>query len=172
MSLVKAKDESRALVGNGSATAYASGVKIFEFEPVNGYNKDGEMIEGLLAFIEVDESGEQLFSEPGKDWTANLLYWSSIHKDAKDSKGKILAQSNFGKNLHELFLKQLKTKTAKALMLKALQESFESSLGNPTDYIELTLECVDYEGKTATGEPKAKKLMRVLNARFVTLAKK
>lgn len=169
MSLVKAKDESRALLGNGSATAYASGVKIFEWEPVNGFNKDGEVVEGLLAFVEVDESGEQIFSEPGKDWTANLLYWSSIHKDAKDNNGKIHAQSNFGKTLHELFLKQLKTKTAKTLMLKALQDTFGQTLGDPTDHLELTLECVDYEGKNLSGEPKPKKLMRVLNARFVTL---
>lgn len=169
MSLIKAKDASRALVGNGAATAYASGIKIFEFEPVNGFNRDGEVVEGLLSFVEVDNEGNQIFAEPGKDHTANLLYWSSLHKDAKDNSGRVIPQSNFGKNLHEAFQRQFSTKTAKALMLKVLQDTFGQSLGEMTSHIELTLECVDYEGKTLTGEPKAKKLMRVLNARFVTL---
>ena len=169
MSLIKAKDASRALVGNGAATAYASGIKVFEFEPVNGFNKDGEVVEGLLAFVEVDSEGRQIFGDAKKDYSANLLYWSSLHKDVKDANGHILSQSAFGKNLHELFQRQIDTKTAKALMLKALQETFSSSLGEQTSHIELTLECVDYEGKTLNGEPKAKKLMRVLNARFVTL---
>lgn len=169
MSLIKAKDECRALVGNGAATAYASGVKVFEWEPINGYNRDNEMVEGLLSFVEVDDQGNRIFADKTKDYSANLLYWSSLHKDAKDNSGKIISQSNFGKTLHELFQKQFTTKVAKTLMLQALQTTFGQSLGDPSDYLELTLECVDYEGKTITGEPKTKKLMRVLNARFVTL---
>ena len=169
MSLIKAKNESRALVGNGAATAYASGVKIFEWEPINGYNRDHEMVEGLLSFVEVDDQGNRIFADKTKDYSANLLYWSSLHKDAKDSNGKIISQSNFGKNLHEVFQKQFTTKVAKSLMLKALQDTFGQTLGDPTDHLELTLECVDYEAKNLSGEPKPKKLMRVLNARFVTL---
>lgn len=169
MSLIKAKDECRALVGNGAATAYASGIKIFEWEPINGFNRDHEMVEGLLSFVEVDDQGNRIFADKSKDYTANLLYWSSLHKDAKTSDGKIISQSNFGRNLHESFQKQFSTKTAKSLMLQCLQTTFGQSLGEPTPHIELTLECVDYDGKTLTGEPKAKKLMRVLNARFITL---
>lgn len=171
MALVKSEATARARVGNGSESVYSPGkvTRLFEWSPVDGYDRNGRRVDGLLAFIEVDRGYRQIIGKDSEGKTdesrSNLLYWSSLHKDVTDEAGKTLHQSPFGEKLHELFVGQMTVVDAQSAMLQALQAVFE--VGEPTPYIELKLNVEEYITKNLKGERTPKRFVKVTGAKFV-----
>lgn len=165
MALVKSEATARARVGNGSESVYSPGesVRTFEWQPVDGYDRNGRPVEGLLAFIEVDKTFKQIIGK--QDSESNLLYWSSLHKDVTDENGKTIHQSPFGEKLHELFMGQMSVADAQTAMLEALQAIFD--VGEPTSYIQLQLNVEEYITKNLKGERAPKRFVKVVGAKFV-----
>lgn len=162
MALVKSDATARARVGNGSESVYSIGeaTRLFEWSPVDGYDRNGDRVAGLLAFIEVDKTLKQIIGRTERE--SNLLYWSSLHKDVPDA-GK--HQSPFGQKLHELFVGQMSVADAQDAMLKALQAVF--NLGEATPYIQLQLNIEEYITVNLKGERVPKRFVKVVGAKFV-----
>lgn len=165
MALVKSEATARARVGNGSESVYSIGeaTRLFEWSPVDGYDRNGNRVEGLLAFIEVNKTFKQIIGKTESE--SNLLYWSSLHKDSTDEAGKVLHQSPFGEKLHECFVGQMTVQDAQKAMLEALQAVFE--VGEPTPYIELKLNVEEYITKNLKGERAPKRFVKITGAKFV-----
>lgn len=165
MALIKSEATARARVGNGSESVYSIGeaTRLFEWSPVDGYDRNGNRVAGLLAFIEVDKTLKQIIGKTESE--SNLLYWSSLHKDVTDESGKTLHQSPFGEKLHELFVGQMSVADAQDAMLKALQAVF--NVGEATPYIQLQLNIEEYITANLKGERVPKRFVKVVGAKFV-----